>query len=105
MEVIILFSIYFILNFLLLANDVSMIQEAHVGVGIFGKEGMQAALSSDYAIAQFKFLSTLLLIHGRWSYKRTSKLILYSFYKNIALAMCLFWYSIFCQFSGQVITT
>lgn len=84
------------------ANDVSMIQEAHVGVGIFGKEGMQAALSSDYAVGQFKYLAPLLLIHGRWSYKRTSKLVLYSFYKNVTLAMCLFWYTIFSQYSAQV---
>ena len=34
------------------ANDVSMIQAAHVGVGISGKEGLQATLASDYAIAQ-----------------------------------------------------
>ena len=32
------------------ANDVNMIQKAHVGIGIFGKEGYQAAGSSDYAI-------------------------------------------------------
>lgn len=32
------------------ANDVNMIQKAHIGVGIFGKEGYQAAGSSDYAI-------------------------------------------------------
>jgi P-type E1-E2 ATPase len=32
------------------ANDVSMILKAHVGVGILGKEGQQAARSSDYAI-------------------------------------------------------
>ena len=34
------------------ANDVSMIQAAHVGVGISGFEGLQAANSSDYSIAQ-----------------------------------------------------
>ena len=34
------------------ANDVSMIQTAHVGVGISGNEGLQAANSSDYSIAQ-----------------------------------------------------
>ena len=34
------------------ANDVSMIQAAHVGVGISGREGLQATLASDYAIAQ-----------------------------------------------------
>lgn len=32
------------------ANDVSMILGAHVGVGILGKEGQQAARSADYAI-------------------------------------------------------
>lgn len=35
------------------ANDVSMILKAHVGVGIFGKEGQQAARSADFAIGQF----------------------------------------------------
>lgn len=34
------------------ANDVGMIQTAHVGVGISGNEGLQAANSSDYSIAQ-----------------------------------------------------
>ena len=38
------------------ANDVSMIQQAHIGVGISGQEGMQAVMSSDYAIAQYAFL-------------------------------------------------
>ena len=32
------------------ANDVNMIAAAHVGVGIAGKEGMQAVRASDYAI-------------------------------------------------------
>lgn len=34
------------------ANDVAMIQKAHVGVGISGVEGLQAACASDYSIAQ-----------------------------------------------------
>ena len=46
------------------ANDVSMIRSAHVGVGISGKEGRQAANSSDYSIAQFRFLARLLFVHG-----------------------------------------
>ncbi|KAI5294806.1 hypothetical protein KEM52_003142, partial [Ascosphaera acerosa] len=73
------------------ANDVSMIQAAHVGVGISGVEGLQAARSADVAIAQFRFLRKLLLVHGSWSYHRISKVILYSFYKNIALYMTQFW--------------
>ncbi|KAF1318028.1 Phospholipid-transporting atpase drs2, partial [Globisporangium splendens] len=83
------------------ANDVSMIQAAHVGVGISGQEGMQAANSSDYAIAQFRFLSRLLLVHGRWNYVRMGKLILYIFYKNVMMNLTQFWYMIFTGFSGQ----
>ena len=67
------------------ANDVSMIQAAHVGIGIYGREGMQALAASDYAIGQFRFLSKLLFVHGIWNYKRLCKVILYSFYKNICL--------------------
>ncbi|KAJ5815652.1 hypothetical protein N7474_007429 [Penicillium riverlandense] len=85
------------------ANDVSMIQAAHVGVGISGVEGLQAARSADVAIAQFRFLRKLLLVHGAWSYSRISRVILYSFYKNIALYMTQFWYSFQNTFSGEVI--
>lgn len=83
------------------ANDVSMIQMAHIGVGISGQEGMQAVMSSDYAIAQFRFLQRLLLVHGRWSYQRVTKLILYSFYKNMVFALSQFWLSFYNGFSGQ----
>jgi phospholipid-transporting ATPase len=79
-----------------------MIQAAHVGVGISGVEGLQAARSADVAISQFRFLKKLLLVHGAWSYQRLSKLILYSFYKNIVLYMTQFWYSFFNNFSGQI---
>lgn len=65
------------------ANDVSMIQKADVGVGIAGKEGMQAVMASDFAMGRFHFLVRLLLVHGHWSYGRLARLILYFFYKNI----------------------
>lgn len=52
------------------ANDIAMIQEAQVGIGITGKEGLQAARTSDYSIAQFRFLTKLLLVQGRWNYIR-----------------------------------
>jgi phospholipid-transporting ATPase len=64
------------------ANDVSMILQAHVGVGILGKEGQQAARSADFAIGQFKYLKPLLFFHGREAYRRNSLLVLYNFYKN-----------------------
>lgn len=63
------------------ANDVAMIQEAHVGVGIAGVEGRAAVMSSDYAIGQFRFLTRLMLVHGRWSYRRLAETIANFFYK------------------------
>ena len=65
------------------ANDIAMIQEAHVGIGITGKEGLQAARTSDYSIAQFRFLLRLLLVHGRWNYIRTCKYVLSTFWKEM----------------------
>lgn len=84
------------------ANDVSMIQEANVGIGISGVEGRQAVMASDYAIAQFRFLKKLLLVHGRWSYLRTAEMIMGFFFKNIVWTFVLFWYQIFCQFNGSM---
>jgi phospholipid-transporting ATPase len=75
------------------ANDVSMIQAAHVGVGISGVEGLQAARSADFAISQFRFLKKLLLVHGAWAYQRLSKMIFYYFYKNVAMYLTQFWVS------------
>lgn len=63
------------------ANDVAMIQEADVGVGIAGEEGRQAVMSSDYAIGQFRFLQRLVLVHGRWSYRRLGETMANFFYK------------------------
>ncbi|KAK3996082.1 hypothetical protein QBC44DRAFT_6552 [Cladorrhinum sp. PSN332] len=85
------------------ANDVSMIQAAHIGIGISGEEGLQAARSADVSIAQFRFLRKLLLVHGAWSYHRVAKTILFSFYKNIALYLTQFWYVFQNVFSGEVI--
>ena len=65
------------------ANDVSMIQSAQVGIGISGEEGMQAVMAADYAISEFRHLEKLLLVHGHWSYMRTSNMILAFFFKNI----------------------
>ncbi|KAJ6105080.1 hypothetical protein N7486_003769 [Penicillium sp. IBT 16267x] len=80
------------------ANDVAMIQEADVGVGIAGEEGRQAVMSSDYAIGQFRFLQRLILVHGRWSYRRLGECIANFFYKNLVWTFALFWYCIFNQF-------
>ena len=82
------------------ANDVGMIQRAEVGVGISGKEGLQAVNAADFAIAQFRFLRRLLLVHGRWSYRRMTKVVLYSFYKNVIITLSLFYFNALAAFSG-----
>ncbi|KAG4403343.1 hypothetical protein GLYMA_01G092900v4 [Glycine max] len=61
------------------ANDVGMLQEADIGIGISGVEGMQAVMSSDIAIAQFCYLERLLLVHGHWCYRRISSMVYASF--------------------------
>ena len=96
---------------LLIDWSIHVMQAAHVGVGISGREGLQATLASDYAIAQvsimslvcvcvcvcvhfvsvpfpfsqFRFLVKLLLVHGVWNYNRLAIVTLFSFYKNICL--------------------
>ncbi|KAI5353017.1 PREDICTED: putative phospholipid-transporting [Prunus dulcis] len=82
------------------ANDVGMLQEADIGIGISGVEGMQAVMSSDIAIAQFRYLERLLLVHGHWCYRRISSMICYFFYKNIAFGFTLFLYEAHTSFSG-----
>ncbi len=83
------------------ANDVPMIKEAHVGVGVYGKEGSQAVQNADYAIAQFRFLERLLFVHGRWSYVRIASLIQYFFYKNITFTISQFLFAFYSAFSGR----
>lgn len=83
------------------ANDVSMIQAAHIGVGIAGEEGRQAVMSSDYALGQFRFLTRLLLVHGRWSYKRLAEMVPCFFYKNVVFTLTCFWYGIYNDFDGS----
>lgn len=82
------------------ANDVAMIQEANIGVGLFGLEGSQAAMSADYAFGQFRFLARLLLVHGRWSYVRIADMHANFFYKNVIWTISMFWFLIFCSFDA-----
>lgn len=48
-----------------------------------------------YSLFQFRFLLRLLLVHGAWNYSRISKLILYSFYKNICLYVIELWFALY----------
>ena len=87
------------------ANDVAMIRSAHVGVGLIGQEGEQAAICADYSISQFRYLSPLILKHGQCNYTRLSNLICYVFYKNLLLSLAMYWFNLNNGFSGQSIFT
>ena len=78
-----------------------MIQQAHVGVGILGKEGNQAAQASDYHFSQFRFLARLILVHGRLNYYRTSYFINFFYFKNFLFSTTLFLFSFYSAYSGQ----
>ena len=82
------------------ANDIAMIQAADIGVGITGKEGLQASRSSDYSIAQFRYLLKLLFVHGRYNYIRTAKFVLCTFYKEVTFYMTQVIFQRFTLFSG-----
>ncbi|CAN6454373.1 unnamed protein product [Victoria cruziana] len=81
-------------------NDVRMIQQADVGVGISGREGLQAARAADYSIGKFRFLKRLILVHGRYSYNRTSFLSQYSFYKSLLVCFIQIFFSFISGVSG-----
>ena len=80
-----------------------MIMEAHIGVGLYGNEGMRAVQSGDFALCEFQFLWRLLLVHGRWNYVRNAELILYFFYKNMIFTLPQFMFAYSNGYSGQTV--
>ncbi len=81
-------------------NDVNMIQVADIGIGIYGKEGNEAANSADYAIGEFKILRRLLLHHGRFISMRFGFFMYFFFYKNFIYTMTQLYFSFYSGFSG-----
>lgn len=78
---------------------------AHIGVGMAGVEGGQAVQNSDFALSQFRFLQRLLLVHGRWSYRRMSLFLRYFLFKTGSFALTQMWFGFFNGFSAQVRVT
>jgi phospholipid-translocating ATPase len=74
-------------------NDVAMIQEADVGIGIVGKEGLQASLAADYSIKEFRSLNVLLLWWGRIAYKNTSTMANFIIHRGLIISLNQFIFS------------
>lgn len=89
-------------------NDVGMIQAAHVGIGIEGKEGKQASLAADFSISEFKYVAKLIIWHGRLSYLRTARLSHFVFHRGFvyaiiqALFTIVFYYSAIPIYNGYL---
>jgi magnesium-transporting ATPase (P-type) len=77
-----------------------MIQKAHIGVGLMGKEGNQASAFADYAIPNFKSLRRLLFWHGSpFSMKLTNYSLWCLFYSQI-FGCSVWFFNSFAGFSG-----
>ena len=83
------------------ANDVGMIMESDVGIGIQGKEGVEASRASDYSLPEFSYLQKLLLYHGREDYRRNSYYVIYEFYKNAVYTSPILYFGFYSFFSGE----
>lgn len=90
-------------------NDVSMIQQAQAGIGIPGKEGMQASLAADFSVTSFAHLTRLLLWHGRNSYKRSARLAQFVIHRGLIISIiqtvycALFFYAAISVYSGWIL--
>ncbi|TNN08967.1 Phospholipid-transporting ATPase IK [Schistosoma japonicum] len=81
-------------------NDVAMILQANIGIGVCGKEGREAVCASDYAVTQFKHIKRLFLLHGHWAYYRITITMLFFYHKSVAFVsnqVCLTWFTGFSE--------
>ncbi|EPY32220.1 phospholipid-translocating ATPase [Strigomonas culicis] len=68
-------------------NDVAMILEANVGIGIEGVEGKQASMAADFSITQFSHCTRLIMWHGRNAYRRTCRLSQFIMHRGIVYSV------------------
>ncbi|XP_060857421.1 probable phospholipid-transporting ATPase IA isoform X2 [Metopolophium dirhodum] len=85
------------------SNDVPMLHNASIGVGVVGLDGLQAYNASDYSIAQFNYLLKLLFVHGAWNYEKITKMIYFYHYKTVIFNSLQLWFAIYSGWSGQVL--
>ncbi|KAF5403642.1 Phospholipid-transporting ATPase [Paragonimus heterotremus] len=83
-------------------NDVAMLLQASVGIGIYGKEGLDAARAGDYSIPEFRHLTELFILHGHWAYHRLSFTMNLFYYKCTALVTTQILLAFYSGFSQMV---
>ena len=86
-----------------------MILKADIGIGIVGKEGLQASLSSDFSIQKFEILNILLLWYGRLTYKNSAKMSNFIIHRGLIISFiqcifsCIFYYNAVALYNGFLI--
>merc|ERR1719277_2287193 len=48
----------------------------------------------------FQYLQRLLLVHGRWNYRRVCKFTLFTFWRNAVQVLLIFYYTFLSGYSG-----
>ncbi|XP_026726480.1 probable phospholipid-transporting ATPase IIB [Trichoplusia ni] len=81
-------------------NDVAMIQEADIGVGIEGAEGRAASLAGDVSVRSFCSLARLLLVHGRRAAMRSAALSLFIVHRGLIVSTMQAVFSVVFYFSS-----
>lgn len=84
------------------SNDVAMIHTAHIGIGLYGVEGTEAASNADYAIAEFKHLRRLIFFHGMNISQKMNLFIQLFLFKSTMFAIVPLYFAFYNGFSGQV---
>jgi len=84
-------------------NDVQMLRQADIGIGITGKEGNSAANNSDVAVTGIRELERLIFVTGHYNFHRCTRFSFYMLYKNLVLASVLMFFSITTLFSAQLV--
>jgi P-type E1-E2 ATPase len=83
------------------ASNGAMLLEANVGVGVSTDATNQINLLGEYSVRKFYDLRVLILKHGRYNYLRISNTVLLFLYKNFVLALLLFSYIFYSDYSGE----
>ena len=84
------------------SNDVAMIHRAHIGIGLYGVEGTEAASNADYAIAEFKHIRRLFFYHGMNIQYKMNYFTQLFLSKSTSFAIIPLFYAFFVGFSGTV---
>lgn len=78
-------------------NDVMMLKEADLSIGIRSKEILQVKNTCDLIISQFSQITDLILVHGTWNLQRIKSIIYYSLYSSLVIILPFFYFNFFSE--------